>query len=55
MTFQELAEEALGCPLISPALNENIHCVAVLVHGAPELVALPLNGAQDLVQIPGIT
>jgi hypothetical protein len=55
MTFQELAEEALGCPLISPALNESIHCVAVLVHGAPELVAASLNGDEDLVQKPGIT
>ncbi len=54
LTFQELAEEALGRTSIATRLDEDVDHVAVLVHGTPELLPLPPDGHQELVQVPGV-
>jgi hypothetical protein len=42
VSFEELAEKVLRGRLIAPALDKNIHDVAVLIHGSPQAVALPI-------------
>ncbi len=51
-TAQELAEEPLGRPGIAPALHENVEHMAVLIHGAPEVMQLAPNSDEHLVQVP---
>ena len=55
LSLQHLAEESYGRPAIASRLDEDVEEVAVLVHGSPEISALPLNRGEDLVQIPGVT
>ena len=54
LSLQHLAEESYGRPAIAARLDEDVEEVAVLVHGSPEISALPLNRGEDLVQIPGV-
>ena len=54
LTLQELAEEALSCTPITTRLDEDVNGVSVLVDGAPEVLALPPDGHEELVQVPGI-
>ena len=53
-TFQQLPEEPCGRPPIAPRLHENVEDVAVLVHGTPQILLLPLDLHEELVQIPGV-
>ena len=41
-------------PPVSAGLHENIDDVAVLAHRAPEILALPVDGDEELVQMPRI-
>ena len=41
-------------PPIAPRLHENVEDVAVLVHGTPQILLLPLDLHEELVQIPGV-
>ncbi len=43
LSFQQLAEEPLGRPLIAPRLDEDVEDVAVLVHGTPQIPPPALN------------
>ena len=52
MAFQQLPEEPCGRPPIAPRLHENVEDVAVLVHGTPQILLLPLDLHEELVQIP---
>ena len=54
LAFEQSAEKAFSCPLIAPALHENIKDIPVLIHGTPEILALPLNGDKDFIDMPGI-
>ena len=54
MAFQQLPEEPCGRPPIAPRLHENVEDVAVLVHGTPQILLLPLDLHEELVQIPGV-
>ncbi len=54
LSLQHLAKEAHGRSSIPPRLDEDVEEVTVLVHGSPEISALPLNRCEDLVQIPGV-
>ena len=52
LTFQELAKEALRCPTVAPPLNKNIYHVAVLIHGAPQILTFTVSRHERvLVQI----
>ena len=47
-------EEAFRRALIAATLHQNINGIAVLVHGTPQILALPLNGGKDFVDMPRI-
>ena len=44
----------MAAPPIAPRLHENVEDVAVLVHGTPQILLLPLDLHEELVQIPGV-
>ena len=52
LLIQELAEQALGGLLVSPALDEDIENKALLVDRAPEPVLLASNAEDNLVKVP---
>jgi hypothetical protein len=52
--FQQLAKEALGGALVSVLLDKDIQHVSVLIHGPPQIVTLPSDGNEYLVQIPRV-
>ena len=53
MPFQQLTEEACCHPAIASRLDQDVDDVAILVHGATELLPA-LNRHEELVQIPGV-
>ena len=50
--FQQLAEELLGRFLVATTLHQDIEDVPVLIHGAPEVVPLAIDGEEDFIQMP---
>ena len=54
LAFQQRSEESSGGVSIASRLHEDVDHVAVLVHGAPEILSPALNGDEELVQMPGI-
>jgi hypothetical protein len=54
LAFEETAEKPFGRALIAPTLHQNIKAIAVLIDGTPQIVALPLNGDKDFVDMPGV-
>jgi hypothetical protein len=54
LAFEKTAEKAFSRTLIATALHENINAIAVLIHGTPQILALPLNGDKDFVYMPRI-
>ena len=54
LSFQQLAEEALGRRLIAPRLHEDVEDLSVLVHGPPEILLPSLDLHEELVQVPGV-
>src|SRR4051794_6631310 len=52
LALEELAEQALGRPLVPPALDEDVEHGAVLVDGPPQPVLLAGDPDLDLVQVP---
>ena len=54
MAFEKTAEKAFSRTLIATALHENINAIAVLIDGTPQILALPLNGDKDFVDMPRI-
>src|SRR5262245_24966422 len=53
--LEQLAEKLLRRLLIAPALHQNIEDVIVLIHGAPQVMALAIDGQKDFVQMPLVT
>jgi hypothetical protein len=53
--FEELAEELLGRMLVPPALHQDIEHSPVLIHGLPEIMALPIDREKDFIEIPLVT
>ena len=53
--LEQLAKELLRGLLIAPALHEDIKHVIILVDSAPEVMALPVDGQKDLIQVPLVT
>ena len=54
MAFDETAKKAFSRTVIAAALHQNVKHIAVLVHGTPEIVALPLNGDKYFVDVPHV-
>jgi hypothetical protein len=54
LPFEQAAEKPFRRPLIAAALHEDINGIAVLIHGTPQILALPLNGDKDFVDMPDI-
>ena len=54
LAFQQLTEEPLRRAAIASRLDEDVDDVAVLVHGAPQILPPALNCDEEFVQIPGV-
>ena len=52
LLLEELAEQAFGGLLVTPALDENIENEPVLVDGTPEPMLLPGDADDDLIEVP---
>ena len=52
--FQQLAEELFRCDFIPPALHQDVQHGAVLVYSPPQVVALCMNGQEDLIEMPRV-
>jgi insertion element IS1 protein InsB len=53
--FQQLPEEFLRSLLVTPRLDQDVQHMPVLIHGAPQVVALAMNRQKHLVQVPLVT
>src|SRR5215470_6467400 len=53
--LKQLAKELLRGLLIAPALHEDIQHVIILVDSAPQVMALPVDPQEHLVQVPLVT
>ena len=54
MPFPQLTEEAGGGTPITPGLHEDVDHVAVLVHGPPQILLLPLDIEEQFGQVPDV-
>ena len=52
MALEQFTEKAFGGPAITPALEQDIDDIAVLVNGTPQILSLPLYGHEHFVQQP---
>jgi hypothetical protein len=52
--LEQLAEKLLRGLLVPSALHENIQYMAVLIHGAPQVVAFAMDRQKDLIEVPRI-
>jgi hypothetical protein len=50
--LEELPEELLRGPLVTPTLHQDIEDIVVLIHRAPEVVPFAINCQKDLIQMP---
>ena len=55
LTFQEFPKESPRGTPVPTRLHENIDHVTVLIHCSPEILALPVDRHEDLVQEPRIS
>src|SRR3954453_15192903 len=53
--LQQLAQQALGGALITPALDQHVEDDAVLVDGAPQPVLCPGDLYRNLIQMPFVS
>jgi hypothetical protein len=54
LPFQELPEEPFGRTGIAIPLNQDVDHISILIHSPPEVLALPLDGHEELVQVPDV-
>ena len=54
LSLQQLPEEPGGRAPIASRLDEDVNHVAVLVHGAPQILPSALDRHEQLIQIPGV-
>jgi hypothetical protein len=50
--LEELAEELLGRPLVTPTLHQDVEHMAVLIHRPPQIVTRTTDREKHLVQVP---
>ena len=55
LTLQQSAKESPRCPRVPTGLYEDVDQVTVLVHRAPEILALTVDRDEDLVQEPRVS
>jgi hypothetical protein len=55
LLLQQLALQALGCLLVTPALNQDIENETLLVDRAPEPVLFAGDGQHDFIEMPFVT
>ena len=48
-------DELFGLFLVTPALDENIKHVAILVDGSPQIVRFPIDFEKDLIKMPFVS
>ncbi len=53
--LEQLAEELLGGTLVPAVLDQDVEDMAILVDGAPEVMALPIDLEENLVEMPLIS
>src|SRR5215471_9518493 len=53
--LEQLTKELLRRLLVPAALHQNIQHVVVLIDGAPQVMALPVDGQKHFVQVPLVT
>src|SRR5262249_2540838 len=53
--LEQLAEKLLRRLLIAPALHRDIEHMIVLIDGAPQVIALPVDRQKDLVKMPFVS
>src|SRR4051794_3145871 len=54
LLFQQLAEQALGGPLVPPLLNQNVEHNPILIDSPPEPVLLAGDHQAHFVEVPFI-
>jgi hypothetical protein len=54
LAFDQATKKPFSRTLIATTLHENIKAIAVLIHGTPQILALPLNGDKDCGDMPRI-
>jgi hypothetical protein len=52
LALQQLAQQALGRPLVAPALNQDVEDEPGLIDGAPQPVLHPGDHDGDLIEVP---
>jgi hypothetical protein len=52
--LQQLPEELLRSVPVPPPLHQDIEDGAVLIHGTPSIIAVAVDGAKDLIQVPRV-
>jgi hypothetical protein len=54
LAAQQPSKESFRAALVTVRLNQNVDHVAVLIHGTPEILLLPVDSNEDFVQVPDI-
>jgi hypothetical protein len=55
LTVQQAAKESPRCPRVPTGLYEEVDQVTILIHRAPEILALPVDRHEHLIQEPRIS
>src|SRR3989449_7743023 len=50
--LEQLAKKLLRRLLIAPALHQDVEHVIILIHGTPQVMALPVDRQKYLVEVP---
>jgi len=54
LTAQQSSKESFRGALITAWLYQDVDHVAVLIHGAPQILLLAIDSKKDFVQVPNI-
>src|SRR5680860_461676 len=52
LVCEKTVENAFSRRLIATEWRENIKAIAALIHGMPQILALPMNGEKDFIDRP---
>ena len=55
LALQQLTHQAFSCLGIAAALHQSLQHKSVLIHGAPQLMLLALDGNHSFVEMPLVT
>ena len=55
LTVQQSAEESPRCPRVPTGLYEDVDQITILIHRAPEILALTVDRHEDFIQEPRIS